>query len=568
VKIPIHLFCIIAFCIANCAQAQFFQDGFESNTTVSTAAWPDLSGDYDPDNPAVGSWTVSEDGPQFAQVSSFTGGVPTSARSGSNYLISGFNGLLDDTFNSKGLTTANLTSTVSQATLDFWAWGFDNQFDIIQGRQLSGLNETAFELTLYGGEGGPTEVKFASNGGGGGTTLNAPLVLDDWNHIVVDYDGATQLAGITINNNPRQTVAANNPAHPATTLDTVLLRAEYTGFYDDIVVNPYTPPPPPPANIFFRDDFENNTTANTVAYPSAIPPTPVGDFDPDSPAVGSWTIREDWDELAQVSSFTGGNQPTAAHSGSNYLISGHNCDLPGAVCGEARGLATANLTSSVDQATVDFRVWGNDDQFDIIRGRQLDASTNETTFELTLFGGFEVKWESKGGSGGLELDAQLINNDWNHIVLEFDGTQEMAHITVNDEPTESFSTDLDPQYSPTTFNLVQFRSEYHGFFDDVLISVPLAGDFGDYNGDGTVNAADYTVWRDNLGGDASAFADGSRDPGNSGPVNNADYDVWKMNFGMTAGSGSLSNATVPEPTALTLVAATICLAALCRRQFV
>ena len=65
-KIPIHLFCIIAFCIANCAQAQFFQDGFESNTTVSTAAWPDLSGDYDPDNPAVGSWTVSEDGPQFA----------------------------------------------------------------------------------------------------------------------------------------------------------------------------------------------------------------------------------------------------------------------------------------------------------------------------------------------------------------------------------------------------------------------------------------------------------------------------------------------------------------------
>ena len=553
-----YFFCLVC-CAANCANAQFFQDGFESNTTVSTAAWPDLSGDYDPDNPAFGSWTVSEDAPQFAQVSSFTGGVPTSARSGSNYLISGFNGLFDDTFNSKGLTTANLTSTVSQATLDFWAWGFDNQFDIIQGRQLSGLNETAFEITLYGGEGGPTEVKFASNGGGGGTTLNAPLVLNDWNHIVVDYDGATQMAGVTINNSPRQTVAANNPAHPATTFDTVFFRSEYTGYYDDIVVNPYDPPPPPPANVFFQDDFESNTTVSTAAWPDAS-----GDYDPDNPAVGSWTVREDGPEFAQVSSFTGG-VPTSAHSGSNYLISGFNGLLDPTF--NSQGLTTANLTSSVDQATVDFWVWANDDQFDVIRGRDL-AGTNETTFELTLFGGFEVKWESKGGAGGLELDAQLINNAWNHIVLEFDGVAEMAHITVNDGPTESFSTDLDPQYTPNTFDTLQFRSEYTGFFDDVLISIPLAGLPGDYNGNGVVDAADYTFWLANLGGDASAFANGSRDPGNSGPVNNADYAFWKTNIGNAAGGGTGRAAAVPEPTALAFVAITICLAALCRRQFV
>ncbi len=73
---------------------------------------------------------------------------------------------------------------------------------------------------------------------------------------------------------------------------------------------------------------------------------------------------------------------------------------------------------------------------------------------------------------------------------------------------------------------------------------------GDYNGDGTVDAADYTVWRDSLGqsGDDLA-ADGDGD----GTVDAADYDLWKTHYGETSASGDL--ATVPEPTALTLAIA-------------
>ena len=61
---------------------------------------------------------------------------------------------------------------------------------------------------------------------------------------------------------------------------------------------------------------------------------------------------------------------------------------------------------------------------------------------------------------------------------------------------------------------------------------------GDYNGNGIVDAADYTVWRDGLG---VRFTQ---------PY----YDVWKANFGKTAGSGSSAgaNAAVPEPTTLVL----------------
>jgi hypothetical protein len=85
---------------------------------------------------------------------------------------------------------------------------------------------------------------------------------------------------------------------------------------------------------------------------------------------------------------------------------------------------------------------------------------------------------------------------------------------------------------------------------------------GDYNGDGIVDAADYTVWRGTFGATAASglAADGS----GNGMVDQADYDVWKMHFGQTAqitfntaaGAGSLtaaSAARVAEPPSLWLV---------------
>jgi serralysin len=73
---------------------------------------------------------------------------------------------------------------------------------------------------------------------------------------------------------------------------------------------------------------------------------------------------------------------------------------------------------------------------------------------------------------------------------------------------------------------------------------------GDYNLDGVVDAADYTVWRDLLGKSGSNLAaDGNGD----GTVNAADFAIWKNHFGTTSGSGSfVSTGAVPEPTAAML----------------
>jgi hypothetical protein len=96
----------------------------------------------------------------------------------------------------------------------------------------------------------------------------------------------------------------------------------------------------------------------------------------------------------------------------------------------------------------------------------------------------------------------------------------------------------------------------------VFISEPS----GDFNGDGSVDAADYVVWRSGLGT----------------TYTQADYDVWRANFGKTIGSGgaayplgasaeplSIASAVplpaVPEPsTALVVFVGSLALAARCR----
>ena len=74
-----------------------------------------------------------------------------------------------------------------------------------------------------------------------------------------------------------------------------------------------------------------------------------------------------------------------------------------------------------------------------------------------------------------------------------------------------------------------------------------AGPSADYNHNGVVDAADYVVWRNNLGATGapgSVAGDGTGD----GVVNQSDYDLWRSTFGQTTGGGgSLSSASVPEP---------------------
>jgi T5SS/PEP-CTERM-associated repeat protein len=83
----------------------------------------------------------------------------------------------------------------------------------------------------------------------------------------------------------------------------------------------------------------------------------------------------------------------------------------------------------------------------------------------------------------------------------------------------------------------------------MLLSVILAGD---YNGDGHVDAADYTIWRDTLGSTTDLRADGN---GNH-VIDTPDFAFWKSHFNASAGSGGGSVGSpqgVPEPAACTMM---------------
>ncbi|MEM1027353.1 MAG: PEP-CTERM sorting domain-containing protein [Planctomycetota bacterium] len=72
---------------------------------------------------------------------------------------------------------------------------------------------------------------------------------------------------------------------------------------------------------------------------------------------------------------------------------------------------------------------------------------------------------------------------------------------------------------------------------------------GDYNGNGEVDAADYTVWADSFGSTALLTADGN----GNGVIDAADYTIWADNFGNTL-NGSTSAVLIPEPASLGMLA--------------
>jgi hypothetical protein len=83
---------------------------------------------------------------------------------------------------------------------------------------------------------------------------------------------------------------------------------------------------------------------------------------------------------------------------------------------------------------------------------------------------------------------------------------------------------------------------------------------GDYNKNGVVEAADYTVWRNTLSNTGFALpADGDA----SGTVDAADFFAWRENYGKTSPTtdgGAAGAASIPEPASL--LSAVLSLAAL------
>jgi hypothetical protein len=87
-----------------------------------------------------------------------------------------------------------------------------------------------------------------------------------------------------------------------------------------------------------------------------------------------------------------------------------------------------------------------------------------------------------------------------------------------------------------------------------LAAVPpgLAGDFND---DGSVDAADYVIWRKNVGTSFDLNGNGDETGPSAGVVDQADYALWRAKFGTSAPGAAAFAAAVPEPASWLLICA-------------
>lgn len=179
-----------------------------------------------------------------------------------------------------------------------------------------------------------------------------------------------------------------------------------------------------------------------------------------------------------------------------------------------------------------------------VAGLGVDAATDEVLYQLGNDGQLLALGPASPGEWSnyrIELDFQ---NDTYSIFL--DG--QLSLTTPFVEPGGGISrwTDVDIVGIAANADANSVANEGTAYIDNFLVRDGLRGDF---NNNGLLDAADYTVWRDQNGSTGFALdADANAD----GQVTAADYHLWANSLGMTNAVAG-SSATVPEPAASVLL---------------
>jgi hypothetical protein len=154
------------------------------------------------------------------------------------------------------------------------------------------------------------------------------------------------------------------------------------------------------------------------------------------------------------------------------------------------------------------------------------------------------------GGAGADIDGGNLILDLD----DFSFTPASMLTLINVQPDLLFGEFANVMFLGNTTATVNYDVANGDVFLSNFISTEPPGIVGDYNENGTVDAADYVLWRNHLGTTTTLPNDST-----PGSVSAADYDVWKANFGRAAGGGA-ALAAVPEPSAFTsaLLLAAVC----------
>lgn len=123
-------------------------------------------------------------------------------------------------------------------------------------------------------------------------------------------------------------------------------------------------------------------------------------------------------------------------------------------------------------------------------------------------------------------------NQWQQFTMDFTAAGAQTTITLSGQSTQG--------------------GAYIGL-DNAAVEILAAGSIpGDYSNNGTVEAADYVIWRDQLGTSAPL----PNDP-IGGTIGPAQFNQWRTHFNQTAAAGVIVSSAVPEPTSALLLGAAV-----------
>ncbi len=285
---------------------------------------------------------------------------------------------------------------------------------------------------------------------------------------------------------------------------------------------------------------------------------------------------DDFSELSNLRELLlGGNQLTTIERGAFSGLT----NLEWFFLGDNLTLTELNLAEADFSSLTDFDVARN---VNLTRVSLESAVLNQTSLAASMDGGIDPYRTGIGELGGItELDLSGI---------DFGNITDLAPLYVMDDLTDLWLVDtlnlgasdldvlldnLDTIEGTGTEGVLHLTQANYDAFNLAGGDLLAAWDAepghhvelilpGDYNDDGIVDAADFTVWRDNLG------APGDMIPNHNdlGPIGTAHYLTWKSHFGMSAPT-SLSDtrvAGVPEPATVLLVLVASLVAAWLKRS--
>jgi hypothetical protein len=322
-------------------------------------------------------------------------------------------------------------------------------------------------------------------------------------------------------------------------------------------------------------------------------------------ASGSWATAGNWSAAGTPGSLWSTNVANVSGSDQTAVVSADSTVFELKVSGTTSAEMTVRIDSGVTLTTfgetliqeggrVELAGGKLDTQFVNIEGGTLAgegevlAGTGPIRSPVRNLGG---RVEPGDPVGQLTIDGDFSNQAGGTLAIDLGGTTAITQydrLAVDrfaflDGTLEVSLVDLGGgMFAPSvgnTFTILTAAEGVSGTFDEeilpvgyqwgvtygansVVLTVIGAGLSGDYNEDGTVDAADYTVWRDTIAASGTSLPN---DP-TPGTVDESDYLYWKAHFGETLGSGAGSGAlaTVPEPASWALLLMSLSVAGVLR----